>query len=66
MDWDPLEVALDGMFCDAFGMATDGYFCAREQVVGLVTVGRKKKPNDQRDLRDIADILAILESARLL
>lgn len=66
MEWDPLEVALDGMFCDAFGMATDGYFCAREQVVGLVPVGRKKKPNDRQDLRDISDILAILAGSSLL
>ena len=68
MNWDPLEVAFDGVFCDAFGQATDGYFCAREveQVLGLVPVGRKKKPNDRQDLKDIADILAILTGARLL
>ncbi len=66
MEWDPLEVAYDGMFCDAVGMATDGYFCDRGKPAVFTFGQRVKKPDDRRDLRDIVDILAILSGAKII
>jgi len=59
VDWDPFEVAFDGMFCDAVGQATDGYFCAPRRVIG---VGGPEPglSRDARDKQDIADILGVL------
>lgn len=66
MEWSPLEVALDGMFCDAVGMATDGYFCERRRVVAPGVAEHVGLDRRQRDQRDIADIVTILLERMLI
>lgn len=57
---------MDGTFCDAVGQATDGYFCAVRRVIG---VGGPEIPaigREERDRRDVADILTILLDRQLI
>lgn len=62
MNWNPLDVAMDGMFCTAPGMAVDGYFCEPVQIhgLGLGGIPSERRNIDEQDRRDIADVLTIL------
>jgi hypothetical protein len=65
VDWNPFDVAYDGVFCDAFGEAYDGWLCARRIVVGPGPgTGEERPGKDQseRDRKDMRDLIALMRA----